>query len=184
MQFSKAASRLGFTRTEFIVVSSLVGMFLAGVLIKYSLKESPASYRDFDYTASDSLFLAGDSSVEDSSSGKAYSGQSDEPSGGGTLATGSLKNAAFSDEGKEESAPKAGGTSFKKKVLAEENSIDINAARLEDLMKLPGIGQKTAGKILELRSRKGRFNSVDQLLDVKGIGPSKMNKIRKYVFVK
>lgn len=166
MQFRKTANRLGFTRTEFIVMTSLTGIFLAGLFLKYSFNESPAPYRDFDYSASDSLFLAaGDSTVEEGES---------RPSGKAKETGRILKNTVLEPE----------KASFRKKALAEENSIDVNSASVSDLMKLPGIGEKTAGKIIELRNLKGRFNSPEELLEVKGIGPAKMSKIRKYIFVK
>ncbi|MGE5430196.1 MAG: ComEA family DNA-binding protein [Syntrophomonadaceae bacterium] len=167
MQFRNAANHLGLTRTEFIVVTSLAGIFLAGLLIKYWLSDPPAHYRDFDYSASDSLFLASDSLAQEEDAGLLR----------GPAETGrSLKSRVPVSETEK--------VSFRKKVLADENSIDINSAEAEDLMKLPGIGGKTAGRILELRNLKGRFNSVDELLEVKGIGQAKMNKIRKYIFVK
>lgn len=169
MQFRKAANLLGFTRTEFIVITSLAGIFLAGLFIMYSFQEGPAPYRDFDYSASDSLFLASDSSVQEEEDAAVLSRRPAET--GSSLKTSVLDN-------------ERGSISFRKKVLAEENSIDINSARAEDLMKLPGIGGKTAGRIIELRNLKGRFNSADDLLEVKGIGPAKMNKIRKYIYIK
>lgn len=167
MQFRKAANHLGFTRTEFIVITSLTGIFLAGLFIKYSFNENPAPYREFDYSASDSLFLASDSSSE---------GEDEKVLSKSAETGGSLKSTVLE--------PERGNSSFRKKILADENSIDINSARADDLMRLPGIGEKTAGRIIELRNLKGRFKSVDELLEVKGIGPAKMNKIRKYIFIK
>ncbi len=49
---------------------------------------------------------------------------------------------------------------------------------------LPGIGIKTAERILAYRKASGRFNSIDELLEVKGIGNSKFDKIKKYIFVR
>lgn len=58
------------------------------------------------------------------------------------------------------------------------NSAD--AARLEDL---PGVGPATAAAIIAHRDQKGPFASVDQLADVRGIGPAKLDAIRTLVTV-
>ncbi len=59
--------------------------------------------------------------------------------------------------------------------------ININTANISTLTKISGIGIKTAQKIIEFRNLKGRFNSVDELLNVKGIGKVKLSRIKKYV---
>lgn len=69
------------------------------------------------------------------------------------------------------------------KSVLSEKSIDINKADAAQLKKLPGIGEVTAAKIIELRSTKGKFTSIDQLLEIKGIGSKKLNKIKKYIFL-
>ncbi len=61
--------------------------------------------------------------------------------------------------------------------------VDLNSANQQQLEGLPGIGPSTASAILELRRRVGRFVSVDQLLDVRGIGDSKLGAIRDFVIV-
>ena len=67
--------------------------------------------------------------------------------------------------------------------VLSEKSIDINKAEAALLIKLPGIGEKTAEKIIELRNTKGKFTSIEQLLEIKGIGSKKLNKIKKYIFL-
>jgi competence protein ComEA len=49
---------------------------------------------------------------------------------------------------------------------------------------LPGIGEKTAEKIIELRTERGKFKKLDELMDVKGIGEVKFNKIKKFLYIK
>jgi len=70
-----------------------------------------------------------------------------------------------------------------KKEMPAPGSIDLNSAGLEDLEKLPGVGPSTAQKILDYRQEHGRFQSVEELLAVKGIGPKKLDAIRDYVRV-
>ncbi len=63
------------------------------------------------------------------------------------------------------------------------DKININTADAKTLSRLPGIGIKTAEKIIELRSRRQRFEAVEELLDVKGIGKTKLNNIRKQIII-
>ena len=61
--------------------------------------------------------------------------------------------------------------------------ININTAGATDLQQVPGIGPSTAQKILDTRKSYGSFKSVDDLLAIKGIGPKKLEKMRKYLTV-
>ncbi len=62
--------------------------------------------------------------------------------------------------------------------------LDINRASAAELELLPGIGPVLAGRIVEYRKLRGRFQSVDELLDVPGIGPKRLEQIRPYVVVR
>lgn len=57
----------------------------------------------------------------------------------------------------------------------------LNAATAADLTALPGVGQKTAEAIIAHRDSIGGFRSVEQLLDVKGIGPAKFDSLKDHV---
>lgn len=61
--------------------------------------------------------------------------------------------------------------------------VDLNNADQTTLETLPGVGPATAQAIIEHRRRHGRFTSVGQLLEVKGIGPAKMAELRPHVTV-
>lgn len=61
--------------------------------------------------------------------------------------------------------------------------LDLNTATVEQLDALPGIGPVTAAAIVAWRQRNGRFTSVDQLADVDGIGPARLDKLRNLVRV-
>lgn len=67
--------------------------------------------------------------------------------------------------------------------VAATGPLDLNTATLEQLDELPGIGPATAKAIIDERERRGRFRSVDDLLDVRGIGPAKLDAIRDLVRV-
>ncbi len=61
--------------------------------------------------------------------------------------------------------------------------VDLNTATVQDLDTLPGIGPVTAAAIVAWRDTNGRFSSVDQLGDVDGIGPARLDKLRDLVRV-
>jgi competence protein ComEA len=56
--------------------------------------------------------------------------------------------------------------------------IHLNTASREDFMSLTGIGEKKADAILAYRKQIGRFTSIEQLMDVPGIGPKTLEKNR------
>lgn len=64
-----------------------------------------------------------------------------------------------------------------------KGKLNINSASFEELVKVPGIGPKTASLILERRQRE-KFRSVEELKEIKGIGDKKLQKLKEYVEVK
>jgi competence ComEA-like helix-hairpin-helix protein len=67
----------------------------------------------------------------------------------------------------------------KKKPPAQP--VNINTATSEELQLVPGIGPATAQKILQMRKSYGPFKSVDDLLAIRGLGPKRLEKMRKYL---
>ena len=61
--------------------------------------------------------------------------------------------------------------------------VDLNSATPEDLDALPGVGPVTAAAIIAWREANGKFTSVDQLSEVDGIGPARLDKLRDLVDV-
>ena len=53
----------------------------------------------------------------------------------------------------------------------------------QPLETLPGVGPSTAQAIIEYRTEHGRFRSVDDLLNVRGIGPAKLGQIKPHARV-
>ncbi|HSR04149.1 MAG TPA: helix-hairpin-helix domain-containing protein [Proteiniclasticum sp.] len=66
----------------------------------------------------------------------------------------------------------------------EDGKIDLNKASREDLMSVTGIGPATADNILAYREEVGKFNSVDELVQVNRIGDKTLEKIRDFFIVK
>lgn len=62
-------------------------------------------------------------------------------------------------------------------------AVDLNAATLEQLDGLPGVGTVTAQRILDWRAAHGRFTSVDQLREVSGIGQARLAHLKGLVRV-
>jgi competence protein ComEA len=61
--------------------------------------------------------------------------------------------------------------------------INLNTASLAQLASLPGVGKKKAAAIMEYRTKNGKFKSVDDLVNVKGIGKKMLQKLKGQVKV-
>jgi competence protein ComEA len=61
--------------------------------------------------------------------------------------------------------------------------IDLNSADRAELLQLPGVGDALAQRILNYRRQQGRFQRVEDLRRVRGIGPITMEKLRPWVCV-
>ena len=66
-------------------------------------------------------------------------------------------------------------------AASPKSTINLNTATLDQLMTLPGIGQKTAERILEYRTKSGSFKKIEELMNIKGIGEKSFLKIRPLV---
>lgn len=62
-------------------------------------------------------------------------------------------------------------------------AINLNAATLDQLETLPGIGRKTAERIIEYRTKSGGFKRIEDLMNVKGIGEKSFLKLKPLVVV-
>jgi competence protein ComEA len=78
---------------------------------------------------------------------------------------------------------KAPGKSGSGKKAPPARPVDLNTAGEKALLSLPGVGPSTAKAILAYRAAQGKFRSVDDLMQVKGIGPKKMEALRPYARV-
>jgi competence protein ComEA len=70
-------------------------------------------------------------------------------------------------------------------VLAQKSSgaqnsekINLNSATVEQLQTLPGIGPAIAKSIVEHRAKSGKFNRIEEIINIKGVGEKKFQKIK------
>jgi competence protein ComEA len=59
-----------------------------------------------------------------------------------------------------------------------EIGVDVNQATFSELQELPGVGPVLAERIVSFREDNGLFNTIEDLLDVAGIGEAKLNSMR------
>ena len=74
----------------------------------------------------------------------------------------------------EEAAAAAGGTQ-------QSGVVNINTADASQLAMLPGVGAKSAQRIVEYRSQNGSFRKTSDLMQVKGVGAKSFERIAPYI---
>jgi len=164
--FEKISKKIGFTETEIIVILFLSGLFLIGFVFVEFIKDNNGEENIFvDYTKEDSLFAF-------------YSSN-------GSLDIEDKEAPEKDQEIKKQVLELQDNFSYEKKDIEslKEKSININTAGVDELVLLPGIGEKTAEKIIEFRTESGNFKRLDELMEVKGIGEVKFNKIKKFLYI-
>lgn len=160
--FHKLSLKFGLTDTELKVNLFLVVILVAGIYIKvFNWEIDEPVKTNFDYSKTDSIFYSA------AASNNAI-----------------LENKAFDSKLESSDFNKGNFNTTVKKPKLAEKSINLNTAGLEELAVLPGIGIKTAEKILAYRRASGGFRNIYELMEVKGIGDSKFEKIKKYIFIR
>lgn len=94
-----------------------------------------------------------------------------------------LNLARFVSDGEQIVVPAIGEAVAAVPGIAADGRVNLNTADAAVLDTLPGVGPATAAKILAWRDEHGRFESVEDLLDVGGIGEAKLDAIRDLVTV-
>jgi competence ComEA-like helix-hairpin-helix protein len=61
--------------------------------------------------------------------------------------------------------------------------VNLNTASIEQLQLLPGVGEVRASAIVDARKKGGGFKSVDDLMEVRGVGPTLLDQLRPFVAV-
>ncbi len=163
MDFKKFARKFGFTPTELKVILILGFALLAGLVLRYFDYDKNHPPTKFDYSRQDSLFTAYDSVKK-------------------------VKEGIFEEkkvDSKQELLDFSKNKSKIKNTLSRKSKfVNINSASAAELSDLPGIGMKTAERIIEKREELKSFKHKEDLLLVKGIGNKKFAEIKKFIIVK
>ncbi len=162
--------KFGFTKQDIALIGFLLVTFIAGLIVKVSGWNNKDKM-SFDYNRKDSEF---EQQVKSAFAElKQSSLSSDE-----VVKLGKLKSINDSltvlKENKE---------SLDKPLLKLDKKININQVYSADLQILPGIGEVTSERIIDYREQNGGFKKIEDIMNVKGIGPKKFEKIKDYITV-
>ena len=159
------SQKFGLTKIEINTIIFVLVIFVFGLGINLSeIELREVNQQKFDYSFHDSLFKA----LENEKRNELIALEKKEKKVDSELELLDFSNTELDS---------------KKETVLFPSIINLNDADLETLIKLPGIGPKTAEKIIILRTQKGGFSNVDELTEVKGIGLKKLNKIRSFLFI-
>ena len=165
---SSLQTLFGATKSELIFVAIILTGLLAGYIIRMSSENDNAgqsnSSLDAFYKALDSL-----AEVEKTT----YTGADMHGNKIPELAAG---DTVVKDE-------ESYGFPSKKKKSLPSGPVNINTATKSELSTLPGIGKKTAQRIIDYRENHP-FRRPKDIMKVKGIGKKKYEKLREYIVVK
>lgn len=73
------------------------------------------------------------------------------------------------------------GTALAAAKPAPSGKVNINSATAEQLTAVPGIGDKLAARIVEYRQKNGSFKTVQELMNVKGVGEKSFGKLEPFL---
>jgi len=65
----------------------------------------------------------------------------------------------------------------------QSNLINLNTATQAELQTLPGVGESTAKKIIDYRTKNGKFKQIEDIMNVSGIGEAKFNAIKDNICI-
>ncbi len=163
--FRKLSILIGLTETEIKILLFLITAFLVGFSYKTFFVQADENTENvFDYFREDSLFFA----IEDNPEQTDGENPKDKP-------------VDYKQEVLDFNASNFSRSNGKE--TPAEKSINLNSVKLEELILLPGIGKKTAERIIELRNKRGKFKSLKELSEIKGIGETKFQNITKYLYI-
>jgi comEA protein len=158
------SGKLSLSISELKVFLFLFLILTAGIVYKISKTDERVEPVEFDYSRKDSLFRAAGDKINLHNNG----GNGD-------------KKFDYKQEVLDFNTQNF--IDVKTEKTSAEKSINLNTAGIEELMRIPGIGEKTAEKILQYRNENGSFRQLEQLQEIKGIGSKKFNLIKIYVYI-
>ena len=75
------------------------------------------------------------------------------------------------------------GAFLRQSMVKSIRQRNINTASIQELDTLPGIGEATANKIVNYREEKGKFNSIEEIKNVNGIGDKKYEELKTLISI-
>ena len=163
---AKLQSTFGVTRSELTVVFFIVIGLLGGVIIQNLSGDKEQDKRQ-DKIA-EIVYHSLDSLAEIQRT---------------TYIGSDIKDSSFSELASADTVIKKDFFSSQKKKEMPSGKINLNTSSKVELMKLPGVAEKTAIAILEYRQTT-RFNKPSDIMKIKGIGTKKYEKMREYIEVR
>lgn len=155
-----------FTKNETKVILFLIIVLLAGFSVKYYKMVAGNKSVSFDFTKSDEEFK--------SKSNLAYN-KKFSPDRINNNSEESLSEMLLSPEDSLKT-----GNGFSQQDIGQK-SININTAGKGELVEIPGVGEATAEKIIFYRESKKGFKKIEEIMNVKGIGKKKFEKMKNYI---
>lgn len=80
-------------------------------------------------------------------------------------------------------SPSPNSASSSETANSQRGKVNINSATVQQLTMLPGIGEIKATRIIEVREELGGYTSIDELLNVEGIGNALLEGIKPYIII-
>lgn len=169
-----------FSKQEYVILA--LTLILCAVLIAYNILSTPP-------LSSPVIALI---SQEDTSD---LSFETDSQHENETSITSSTSDKQGESRAEPSSDPKPPASSTQPSAASSQSSVSyesvvstlpkirVNSAIKNELMTLPGIGEVKAQAIIDYRELNGPFMSVDELINVKGIGPATLEKIKDLVVI-
>lgn len=166
---------ISFTKKEIKVIVFLVSVFASGFLIKnFNHIFGSGENGIYDYTGDDNEFIKLSLNKERNSE---YNAAESSES-----VTVDVKNLLHELLLSEDSVRKAlDSVNNAKSVNIFRDPMNINTASKDELTELPGIGESTAEKIIIYREEKNGFKKTEELLNIKGIGRKKYEKLKGFI---
>jgi competence ComEA-like helix-hairpin-helix protein len=162
---SELFRKLGFAKRDVVLILFLLSAFTAGLIIKYA---GWSNKKEFDYSSSDRSF---EQYLNNTYKEFELSQTKQE-----RLKLLNRINDSLNAENDR--------TNVENPIsLPEGKKLNINLAYPADLELLPGVGKVTAERIIEYRERNNGFRNIEDLMNVKGIGQKKFDRIKGYITV-